>query len=139
MTLHDAIDKDFFIIDETRYSDTEIQKMTLDDLETLKMRINKKISGLSASIKEKQIDYANSGRRASKDWYLNRKLALSINQRVLMYVNYLLKKRSKEASQGLGDYFMGQAKIILKKNDYELILSNAYREKECAERGDVAI
>ena len=112
MTLHDAIDKDHFIIDDIRYADTEIQEMSIDDLETLKMRIMKKISGISASLKEKQIDYANSGKRASKNWYMNRKLALSINQRVLTYISSLIKKKSK-AEKTFGDFFVDAANKVL--------------------------
>ena len=126
MTLHDAIDQDVFIIDDCRLTDVDLQGMNYEDLETLKMRINKKISGLSASIKEKQIDFANSGKRASKDWYMNRKLALSINQRVLNYVNVLIRlKRRSEKS--IGDFFMDSAKDILPKQDYDLVLSNAQK------------
>ena len=124
MTLHDAIDSDYFKIDNTRYTDTEIQEMSVDDLDTLKMRIMKKISGISASLKEKQIDYADSGKRAPKNWYMNRKLALSINQRVLAYVNSLLRKH-RERKAEMVDYFIEHAKVILPSMLFEEILYKA--------------
>jgi hypothetical protein len=127
MNLHDAIDQNKFIIDNLTLTDDEIQAMDIDALETLKMQIVKKINGLSASIKEKQIEYASGGKSASKEWYMSRKSALSINQRVLTYVNSLIKKRYREA-RTISDYFMGQAKLFLKENDYETILINAQRE-----------
>ena len=134
MTLRDAIDQDVFNIDDTQYTDADLQAMSVDELETLKMRINKRISGLSAAIREKQIDYSNSGKRAEKDWYMNRKIALSINQRVFTYVNSLIKSR-RRLERNISDYFMEQAKTVLPRNDFELILSKAQREKETKEKG----
>jgi hypothetical protein len=52
MTLRDAIDKDQFIIEKVCYLDEELKVMSLDELETLKMQITKKISGLSLALKE---------------------------------------------------------------------------------------
>ena len=133
MTLKDAIDRDFFIIDNTQFFDSDLRGMSTDDLETLKMRITKKISGLSASLKEKQIDYFNGGEGATKDWYMRRKLALSINQRVLTYVSYLIKKR-KGMERPISEFFMDSAKDILPKQDYDLVLSNAQKTMESMER-----
>ena len=129
MTLHDAIDQDVFNIDDTQYTDADLQAMSVDELETLKMRINKRISGLSAAIREKQIDYSNGGKRAEKDWYMNRKLALSINQRVFTYVNSLVKNR-RRLERTISDYFMEQAKTVLSRTDFELILNKAQQKKE---------
>jgi hypothetical protein len=133
MNLHDAIDQNKFIIDDRTFTDDEIQAMNIDELETLKMRIVKKITGLSASIKEKQIEYARGGKSASKEWYMNRKLALSINQRVLIYVNSLIKKRLRKA-RSIGDYFMDQAKASLSREAYENILTSAHNEMQMRDR-----
>jgi hypothetical protein len=117
MTLRDAIDKDHFYIENISYSDDELKAMSFDGLETLKMQITKKISGLSLSLKEKPDDNFNGGK----------KRALYINQRVLVYVNSLMRKHRQEA-RTISDYFMGQAKLFLKENDYKTILINAQRE-----------
>jgi hypothetical protein len=135
MNLHDAIDQNKFIIDDRTFTDDEIQAMDIDALETLKMQIVKKITGLSASIKEKQIEYAHGGKSASKEWYMSRKLALSINQRVLTYINSLIKKRLRKA-RSIGDYFMDQAKASLPREAYENILTNAHNEMQMRERGN---
>jgi hypothetical protein len=127
MNLRDTIDQDKFIIDGRTLADDEIQAMDIDALETLKMQIAKKIAGLSASIKEKQIEYAKGGKSASKEWYMSRKNALSINQRVLTYVNSLIKKRLRKA-RSIGDYFMDQAEAYLTRGEYENILSSAHNE-----------
>jgi hypothetical protein len=124
MNLHDAIDQNKFIIDDKTLTDNEIQAMDIDALETLKMRINKKINGISASIKEKQIDYAEGGERAPKEWYMSRRHALSINQRVLTYVNSLIKKR-RGAEKSLADCFVDKARIFLSTGDFETILNMA--------------
>jgi hypothetical protein len=134
MNLYDAIDQNKFIIDGRTLADDEIQAMDIDALETLKMQIVKKIAGLSASIKEKQIEYAQGGKSASKEWRMSRKLALSINQRVLAYVNSLIKKRLR-TSRSIGDYFMDEAKIFLKPNNYEAILKNARHEMSLLQGG----
>jgi len=129
MSLRDAIDQDKFIIDEHKLSDSDIQAMSIDELETLKLRINKRISGIESSIKEKQNEYASGGQRASREWYKNKRNALSINKRVLSYVNSVVKQRIR-TSRSISDYFMDQARAILSKKDFELILGNAHREKE---------
>jgi hypothetical protein len=129
MNLHDAIDQGVFNIDDNQYTDSDLQAMSVDELETLKLRINKKISGLSAALREKQIEYSNGGKGAEKEWYMNRKIALSINQRVITYVNSLIRNH-RRLERNISDYFMEQAKIVLAREDFELILSKAQREKE---------
>ena len=124
MNLYDAIDQNKFIIDGKTFTDDDIQAMDIDDLETLKMRIAKKTSGISASIKEKQIEYAGGGKSAPKKWYMNRKLALSINQRVLTYVNSLIKKRLRPGKT-VSDHFMEQARLLLPKDDFERVMKSA--------------
>jgi hypothetical protein len=114
MTLRDAIDKDQFIIEKVCYSDDELRAMSLDKLETLKMQITKKINGLSLSLKEKQDDSFNGGR----------KRALYINQRVLVYVNCLMKKHSLQ-KLSIADYFFEHAKAILPPMLFEQILNDA--------------
>jgi hypothetical protein len=127
MNLRDAIDQDKFIIDDRTFTDAEIQAMDIDALETLKMQITKKITGLSAALKEKQIDYASYGKGTSKEWYMKRRHALSINQRVLTYVNFLTRKRLRR-ERSIGDCFMNQAKVLLRQNDFDAILKNARDE-----------
>jgi hypothetical protein len=121
MNLHDAIDQNKFIIDNRTFTDDELQTMDIDALETLKMRIIKKITGLSTSI------YAKGGKSASKEGYMIRRLALSINQRVLTYVNSLIKKRLRKA-RSISDYFMDEAKELLPRGAFESILNNAHQE-----------
>jgi hypothetical protein len=127
MNLHDAIDQNKFIIDDRTLTDDDIQAMDIDELETLKMLITKKITGISASIKEKQIECASGGKRASRQWYMSRKNALSINQRVLTYVNSLIKKHLRK-SRTISDHFMEQAKVILPREEFESVLSSAHQE-----------
>jgi hypothetical protein len=127
MNLKDAFDQDKFVIDDNEYTDEDFEAMSFDDLETIKMRINKKISGISASIKEKQIEYSNGGKGTSKSWYMSRRSALSINQRVLTYVNCLIKKRFR-SERKISDYFMKSAKNVLPRGEFENILSKAYLE-----------
>ena len=127
MTLKDAFDQEKFVIDDKEYTDQDFQAMSLDDLETLKMQITKKINGLSTAIGGKKMDYANGGKGASGDWMKRHKNALTINQRVLTYVNYLIKKRHR-SDRKISDYFMEAARTILAKNEFESILSIAHNE-----------
>jgi len=133
MNLHDAIDQDVFTIENEEYTDTAFQKMTVDDLETMRLRITKKINGLSTAIAGQKIDYANGGKGSSRDSYLRHRSALTINQRVLTYVNTLIKKHLR-ASRTISDYFMDQAKTVLPRKDFELILSKAHQEMENKEK-----
>jgi hypothetical protein len=134
MNLKDAFDQDKFVIDDNEYTDEYFQAMSLDDLETIKMRIDKKISGLSAAIAEKKMDYANGGKGASKDWRMRRMSALTINQRVLKYVNYLIKKRLR-SERKISDYFMEAAKTVLPRGEFEEVLSIAHQEMETKGEG----
>jgi len=132
MTLHDAIDQDVFKIDDNEYTDADLQAMSLDDLETLRVRINKKISGISAIIKEKQIEYANGGEGWTKEQFRRHRSAMSINQRVLSYVNSLIKKH-RISGRTTSDYFMEQAKAYLPLDVYDRILSRAREKTEIRE------
>jgi len=124
MTLKNVFDQDYFAIDGNRYTDEDLRAMSLDDLETLKILIDKKVTGLSAAISEKKMDYANGGPGATRDWMKRHKSALSINQRVFGYVNFLIKKR-RRAERKIGDCFMTAAMDILPRGDYERILTKA--------------
>lgn len=113
MTLRDAIDKDQFFIENIAYADHDLASMTLERLETLRMQIQKKIDGLTLSLKEKQDDNFGSGR----------KRALYINRRVLVYVNHLIKKSSSKIS--LANYFFEYARDMLPPVMFEQILNEA--------------
>jgi len=127
MTLKNVFDQDYFSIDGKQYTDEDMKAMSFDDLETLKMLINKKISGLSTAIMEKKMDYANGGPGATRDWMKRHKNALSINKRVLEYVIYLIKKR-RRTERKIGDCFMVAAMEILPRGDYNRILTKAQQE-----------
>jgi len=126
MTLNDAIGKDKYIIDEACYTDKDLQAMSADDLEALKMRIANKISGLATAIQKKKIDYAKGGEGATKEWYANHKYLLSINEKVLPYINNLLKRR-RRAERNLGDAFMDEARCALTAKDFDLIFLRAQK------------
>jgi hypothetical protein len=113
MTLKDAIDKDQFIIEKVCYLDDELKTMSLDELETLKMQITKKISGLSLALKETNGNFS-----------MGKKRALYINQRVLVYVNSLIKKHGQKKTS-LADHFFVQAREILPPMLFEQILNEA--------------
>ena len=125
MTLKNAIDKDFFYIENISYSDDEIKAMSLDELETLKMQITKKISGLSLSLKEKQEGNNGLEECVKRDWSMSRKRALYINQRILTYVNFLVKKKN-QIVKSFADFFMDSAKQILPDDIYQGILIKAH-------------
>ena len=135
MNLRDAIDKDVFMIDDDRYTDADFQAMSIDELETIKLRINKKISSLSAAISKKKMDYASGGEGASKDWMLSYRSALSINERVLTYVKNLIKKQIR-MSKTTGDCFMEKARVVLPREVFEQILRNAQSEMQALREGN---
>jgi hypothetical protein len=100
--------------------------MSTEELERLKMRINLKINSLSSAIKAKQIDHSKGGEGATKEWYINHRYALTINQRVLPYINSLIKQRRRR----LSDHFMDQARKLLPQDEFEMILKNAQIKME---------
>jgi hypothetical protein len=129
MQLSDALGKDFYVIDDDQYTDRDLKTMALPELESLKLRINQKISSLSAAIKTRQMEYSSGGEATPKEWYISRKHALNVNQCIMPFINSLIKQRKKE-SRGLCDYFMDEAKAYLKPIEYEAILQNARREMD---------
>jgi len=134
MNLKNAIGKDAYRIEEDIYGDGELLGMSTDGLEALKMRINRKIDGLSAQLREKQIDYCNGGAGADRDWYVRHKSAQSINRQMLSYISALLKRRYR-AERNIGDFFMDKAKAFLPGRDFEAILAGARMEMRRT-RGD---
>jgi hypothetical protein len=130
----DAIEKDIYIIEGNQYTATDLKRMSLEDLESFRMRIDLKISSLSLIIKTKQIDYTSGGKGTAKEWYTRHKYALSINQRVLPYIANLIKRRRGEL-RSISDYFMDEAKVFLKSNEYEAILKNAQHEMSLLQGG----
>jgi hypothetical protein len=114
MTLRTAIDKDFFYIENISYTDNDLKAMPYDELETLRMLIQKKIDGLSLSLKDKQEDNFNGGKKRS----------LYLNKRVLEYVNSLMRKQREKKKQ-LADYFFEHARAILPPILFEQILNDA--------------
>jgi len=133
MTLKDAFDQEVFVIEDKEYTDEDLQAMSLDDLTTLKMLINKKISGLAAAIAEKRMDYANSGKRTSTNWTIRHRNAMSINQRVAAYINYLIRKHYK-SDKKFSDYFLAAARLYLSQADYDSILAMANQEMRAEEK-----
>jgi hypothetical protein len=125
-TLRDAIDQDIFRIDDDQFSDADFQAMSIDELETIKLRINKKISNLSAGIAKGKLEQAN-GETSSTERLMSRKAALSINERVSAYVKNLISKRIR-MSKTTGDCFMRHAKATLPREVYERILNDANQE-----------
>jgi hypothetical protein len=124
MNLRDAIGKDVYIIENDQYTDTGFQNLPTEELERLKMRISLKINSLASAIKAKQIDRANGGEGATKEWYVNHRYALTINQRMLPFINSLIKQR-RRSGKSMSDHFMDQARLLLPRDDFEAILKSA--------------
>jgi len=135
MSLKDAIGKDAYHIDDDLYRDDDLLGMSTEELEALKMRIDRKIDGLSIQIKEKQIDYCAGGAGADKDWFVRHKSAQSINRQMQSYVSALLKRRHR-AERRIGDFFMDKARAFLSERDFEAILAGARMEMRLAWRGN---
>jgi hypothetical protein len=131
MNLLDAIGKDVYIIENERYADSDIKNMSVDELERLKMRVSLKIEGLTFAIKAKQIEYSKGGAGSTVEWYATRRHALIINQRMLPYINAIIKRR--RSGKSLGELFIDQARRLLPRSDFETILNNAQIEREEAQ------
>jgi len=130
MKLIDAIGKEQFIFDEKQYTDDNFLEMSSEELATFKARVNLKIMNLSDIIEEKRAT-------ETKDWYKRRKYALSLHNKMIPYINSMMKRRHK-IERNLGDCFMDQARIILPTEDYEMILTNAGREYRLGREGSDA-
>lgn len=131
MTLKEAINKDIFIIDKDSFNDDDLNILSLEALENLKLRIHNKVDILSTAIKAKQIEYTQGGEGFSQDWYINHRRGLSINQRALMYVNMLIKSR-RRSECNISEFFMDQAKIMLLPEQFDSILRRAQAEMQAS-------
>ena len=117
MKLNDVIGKDVFLFEDKQYRDDDFEKMTLEELETFKARLNLKATDISDKIKaRKKIE--------KPEWFARRKYALSLTTKMIPYINFAIKQRNKK-DRSIGDHFMDQAKILLPEREFETILNNA--------------
>ena len=135
MTLRDAIDQDVYRIDDEQFTDADFQAMSIDELETMKLRISKKISGLSDAIHKWKITNDNGSEADSKERYLSLRSALSISERVAAYVKALIKQNTR-MSRTTGDIFMEKAMTVLPREVYEQILRSAQGEMQTLREGN---
>jgi hypothetical protein len=126
--LEQAIGRPCFIIEKYRYDDESLAGMSIDELKILKTRIEMKIQILATQIKAKKIEFAEGGKGATREWYMNHKYALNINQRMFPFLADLIRQRNRE-ERSLSDYFVDEARIYLDKEIFNNILRNAEREK----------
>jgi hypothetical protein len=128
-SIKQLVGKEYFKIDNERYNDEGLARLSIDELKSLKARVDTKIQFLASAIKQKQMDYSSGGKGASKDWYANKKYALMVNQRILPLLNDLIKQRNRD-ERSLSDYFVDEARIYLSRIDFDAIMRNAVREKK---------
>ena len=117
MNLMDAIGKDIYIFEDKKYTDEDFQKMSSEELATFKARINLRITDTIDIIKEFR-------ETRNREWLERKQFAKSLNQKMIPYINELLRKRYKQ-ERSISDYFMDAAKVILPPNEFEMILNNA--------------
>jgi hypothetical protein len=128
MKLEQVIGTSYFKIEKYRYNDESLKGMSIDELKILKTRVETKIQILAAQIKAKKIEFAGGGKGATREWYMNHKYALDMNQRILPFLADLIKQRNRE-ERSLSDYFVDEARIYLDKEIFANIMRNAEREK----------
>jgi len=121
MTLKDAIEKDRFYIENISYSDKDLKKMSVDDLETLKMKITRKIKGLSLAMENNP-----TNNPYTKDLVNRQKRARYFNENVLVYVNLLIKSQRSQKKTVI-DYFFEHARNILPTALFDQILDEAQK------------
>jgi len=122
MILNDVIGKDTFIFEGGEYKDSDFLEMSLEELETFKARLNLKATDIADKIQARK-------KLEKPDWYAKKKYALSLTQKMIPYINFVIKQQGKK-DRSLGDHFMDQAKILLPKRDFDVILSSAGRAME---------
>jgi hypothetical protein len=120
MKLTDAIGKEKFLFEDNEYTHDNFIKMSSEELTTLKARINLKVTNIADIIEQKK-------ETETKDWVKRRKYVLSLYNKMIPYINNLLKQRHKK-ERSLGDCYLDQARIILSPELHEMLLSNAGRE-----------
>lgn len=125
MTLQDAIGRDVFIFDNIEYTDKEFMNMSSEDIETFKARVNLKIFNTIDLIRQRK-------KLETVEWRRRKEYVISVNNKILPYLNAVLKQRRK-TEKTISDHFMDQAKIILPVNDFEAILSCAGKEMRLRE------
>ena len=134
MKLQDIIGKDVFLFKGKEYTDQDLQRLSTEELEEMKMQVSADIFKISVTIKSKQIEFASGGDGFKKEDYINLKRAMSFLQRILPYLTRMIKQRHKD-ERWLSDYFMDEAKLYLSPGEYETILSRARKERELLRGG----
>jgi hypothetical protein len=98
--------------------------MSIDDLQSLKNRIEIKIKKLTAQIQAKKIEFTKNESDAARERY-----SLNVNRRILPFLAEMIKQRNMR-ERSLSDYFVDEAQIFLDKETYNAIMRNAMREKK---------
>ena len=129
MNLQSIIGKDVFRFEDKEYTDQDIQNLSTEDLENMKMKVSADIVRIASVVKSKQVDFFNGGNGLKKEEYINLKHAISILQRMLPYLNKMVKQRHRR-ERSISDYFMDEAKLYLEPIEYETILIRARKEQE---------
>jgi hypothetical protein len=128
MKLEQVIGAPYFKIEGCRYDNESLAGMSIDELKILKTRIETKVQILAAQIKAKKIEFAGGSKGATREWYINHKYALDMNQRMLPFLADLIKQRNRE-ERSLSDYFVDEARVYLDEETFDNIMRNAEREK----------
>ena len=134
MNLKQAIGKEQFLFEDKEYIDSDFLEMSSEELTTFKARILLKVSNIEDLIAEKR-------ETESVDWYKRKKYAKSLLNKMIPYINSLLKRRHNmehEMGRKIGDCFMKQAKQILPAKEYEAVLDSAWKDYRSNMEGDNA-
>jgi len=126
-SLWNVIGQDVFRIDDEQYNDADFQAMSIDELEVMKLRISKIISGLSTAIANSKLDSANGKEAVSKEWLVSRRSALSINERVSGYVKSLISYRLR-MKKTTNECFVRNAKATLPPELFNQLMNKAQQE-----------
>jgi len=132
MNLKQVIGKETFRFNDKEYIDTDFLEMSSEELATIKAMILLEVSKIENIIKEK-------AETESLEWCKNKKFKKSLLNKMVPYINSLLKRRHNmehEMGRKLGDCFMKQAKQILPAKEYETVLDSAWQDYRSNREGE---
>lgn len=124
MGMKDVVGIDNFKLGETSYADEDLNALSLEQLEELKLKINTNILSISSKIKSKQAEYSAGGEGASSEWFIGANHALNVNQRFMPYLSAMIRKR-RQTGRSLDSYFVDVARETLSAQRFQDILNEA--------------
>ncbi len=137
MSMIDIIGITEFEIQDKVYTDMDLERMTIDELEDLKIKVDAATVDLGTRVEAReqvspeQMERGEIPEEPFKVWHSRSKGILAQYRRFVPYLSSLIRRR-RRAAKSIESYFMDVARDTMETEDFGFILleAKARQEKE---------